>query len=155
MRARLVGALGPRGRIIGAVLAASVATLIVAAVALLGPLEHSLRNAEKATLEQELQGTRGTGSFTAPRFDPGNAIYALAKPPSLSQGTGGASISPDAKANARAVEQQYKEGVMVKDHLNTAVRRLQSATGAAEVTLLGYPDVSGENSRVVTSSNLD
>ncbi|MGN6872385.1 MAG: HAMP domain-containing sensor histidine kinase [Solirubrobacteraceae bacterium] len=155
MRARFLGALGLRGRIIGAVLAASVATLVVAAVALLGPLEHSLRNAEKATLEQELQGGRGTGSFTAPRFDPGNAIYALVKPPSLSQGTGGASISPDAKANARAVEQQYKDGVIVKDHLNTAVRRLQSATGAAEVTLLGYPDVSGENSRVVTSSNLD
>jgi hypothetical protein len=50
MWARLVGALGLRGRIIGAVLAASVATLIVAAVALLGPLEHSLRNAELATL---------------------------------------------------------------------------------------------------------
>jgi signal transduction histidine kinase len=155
MWARFLGALGLRGRIIGAVLAASVATLIVAAVALLGPLEHSLRNAEQATLKQELQGSRATGAFTEPRFDPGNAIYAVAKPPSLSEGTGGASISPDAKANARAVERQYKEGLLVKDHLNAAVRRLQSTTGAAEVTLLGYPDISGEDSRVVASSNLD
>src|SRR5689334_19711553 len=155
MWARFLGALGLRGRIIGAVLAASVATLIVAAVALLGPLEHSLRNAEQATLKQELSGARATGAFTAPRFDPGNAIYALVKPPSLSQGTGGASISPDAKANARAVERQYKEGLLVKDHLNTAVHRIQSTTGAAEVTLLGYPDVSGQDSRVVVSSNLD
>ena len=34
-------------------LIASVATLIVAALALLGPLEHSLRNAELNTLKQE------------------------------------------------------------------------------------------------------
>ena len=46
------GAFGLRGRIVGAVLVTTVvATLVVAAVALLGPLEHSLRNAEQKTLE--------------------------------------------------------------------------------------------------------
>ena len=52
------GALGLRGRIIGAVLVTTVATLGVAALALLGPLEQSLRNAEKQTLRHDLQ--RGT-----------------------------------------------------------------------------------------------
>ena len=57
MWARFLAALGLRGRIIGAVLVASVATLIVAAVALLGPLAHSLRNAELTTL-------RGEGTYS-------------------------------------------------------------------------------------------
>src|SRR5690242_11676721 len=99
MRALFLGALGLRGRIIGAVLAASVATLIVAAVALLGPLEHSLRNAELTTLKQELQGTRGTGSFTLRGDDPAKVSYSYIplpppQPKTRSQGTGGASVSP-------------------------------------------------------------
>jgi signal transduction histidine kinase len=49
------GALGLRGRIIGAVLVTTVATLAVAALTLLGPLEQSLRNAEKQTLRHDLQ----------------------------------------------------------------------------------------------------
>ena len=49
------GALGLRGRIVGAVLVTTVATLAVAALALLGPLEQSLRNAEKQTLRHDLQ----------------------------------------------------------------------------------------------------
>lgn len=49
------GALGLRGRIVGAVLVTTVATLAVAAIALLGPLEQSLRNAEKVTLKQDLK----------------------------------------------------------------------------------------------------
>jgi signal transduction histidine kinase len=53
------GALGLRGRIIGVVLVTSFATLAVAAIALLGPLEHSLRNAEKTTLRKDL-GTKGS-----------------------------------------------------------------------------------------------
>jgi len=48
------GALGLGGRIVGAVLVTTVATLAVAAVALLGPLEQSLRNAEKVTLSKDL-----------------------------------------------------------------------------------------------------
>jgi signal transduction histidine kinase len=55
------GALGLRGRIVGAVLVTTVATLAVAAVALLGPLEHSLRNAEKVTLSHDLGGSTMAG----------------------------------------------------------------------------------------------
>src|SRR5436853_5385632 len=111
MRARLVGALGLRGRIIGAVLAASVATLIVAAVALLGPLEHSLRNAELTTLKQELTGTRATSAFTARGVDPGKVAYTnitLPKPSAPSQGTGGASISPHSGKKYTAQEEALR-----------------------------------------------
>jgi signal transduction histidine kinase len=49
-------ALGLRGQIVGAVLVTTVATLAVAALALLGPLEHSLRNAALKTLLSETKG---------------------------------------------------------------------------------------------------
>ena len=47
------GAFGLRGRIVGVVLVTTVATLAVAALALLGPLEQTLRNAEQTTLPAE------------------------------------------------------------------------------------------------------
>jgi signal transduction histidine kinase len=56
------GALGLRGRIVGAVLVTAVATLAVAALALLGPLEQSLRDAEKVALRSDL------GKSTIARF---------------------------------------------------------------------------------------
>lgn len=52
---RARGALGLRGRIAGAVFLSAVVTLAVAAVALLGPLEHSLRNAEIKSLQRDLK----------------------------------------------------------------------------------------------------
>src|SRR5437588_782400 len=48
------GALGLRGRIVGAVLVTTVATLAVAAVAVLGPLEHELKSAALHTLQKDL-----------------------------------------------------------------------------------------------------
>jgi signal transduction histidine kinase len=54
---RIRSALGLRGRIAGVVLLTAVATLTVAAVALLGPLEHSLRKGEQTTLKRELTGS--------------------------------------------------------------------------------------------------
>jgi signal transduction histidine kinase len=48
------GALGLRGRIVGLVLFTTVATLAVAALTLLGPLESKLRNSALTTLKQEL-----------------------------------------------------------------------------------------------------
>jgi signal transduction histidine kinase len=62
---RARSALGLRGRITAVVLLTAVATLAVAAVALLGPLEHSLRNAEQTTLREEL-GKDPTGTFRRP-----------------------------------------------------------------------------------------
>jgi signal transduction histidine kinase len=156
MWARLVGALGLRGRIIGAVLAASVATLIVAAVALLGPLEHSLRNAELATLKQELQGTRATASFTTRRFDPGKVLYTQIKlPKAPAQGSGGASISRNPRTNVEqdaALKQQYEDGVATETALRKAASSLVSSGVASEVALRGYADVSGKGSYSVVVS---
>src|SRR5579875_2021842 len=52
---RIRGALGLRGRIAGAVFLSAVVSLVVAAVALLGPLEHSLRVAEIKSLDRALR----------------------------------------------------------------------------------------------------
>ncbi len=60
---RARGALGLRGRIAGAVFLSAVVTLAVAAVALLGPLEHSLRNAEIKSLQKELHKQRPASTF--------------------------------------------------------------------------------------------
>src|SRR5581483_2214464 len=57
------GAFGLRGRIVGVVLITAVATLAVAALALLGPLEQSLRNAEKTTLKTDLSHKSALSSF--------------------------------------------------------------------------------------------
>jgi HAMP domain-containing protein len=58
------GALGLRGRIVGAVLVTTVATLAVAAVTLLGPLEQKLRDAAQNTLQRDV-GKHPTDAFRA------------------------------------------------------------------------------------------
>src|SRR6201995_2764371 len=63
------GAFGLRGRIVGVVLITAVATLAVAALALLGPLENSLRNAEKTTLRTELGHRGALSSFVNAPLD--------------------------------------------------------------------------------------
>src|SRR5438270_4018634 len=54
------GALGLRGRIVGAVLVTTVATLGVAALALLGPLQRQLRNAALNTLRGEVRAQKAS-----------------------------------------------------------------------------------------------
>jgi len=63
------GAFGLRGRIVGVVLITAVATLAVAALALLGPLENSLRNAEKTTLKTELSHRGALQTFVKASLD--------------------------------------------------------------------------------------
>ncbi|MGO9753244.1 MAG: ATP-binding protein [Solirubrobacteraceae bacterium] len=53
-----LGALGLRGRIVGVVLATTVATLSVAALALLGSLEDSLRNAALTSFQQDVNAAK-------------------------------------------------------------------------------------------------
>ena len=77
------GPFGLRGRIVGAVLVTTVATLGVAAVALLGPLQRQLRNSELKTLSVQVRaaaptfnrlrpedlgqdGANGRGNFSRP-----------------------------------------------------------------------------------------
>jgi signal transduction histidine kinase len=155
-------ALGLRGRILGVVLFTAVATLVIAALALLGPLEQSLKNAEKTTLKKELAGSKTIAAFTAKGFDPGAVAYSLTPPTPPSapgEGTGGAAIAPST-AKSRFVKEQklYREGLAVKQALLVAESNIVSATGASEVALLGYAEVSGHNPQTVLVSpdrNLD
>ncbi|MFZ0089693.1 MAG: hypothetical protein WAL63_09320, partial [Solirubrobacteraceae bacterium] len=62
-------AFGLRGRIVGVVLFTAVATLAVAALALLGPLEQSLRNSEKTTLRKGLGPSHIEHEFGGLRYD--------------------------------------------------------------------------------------
>lgn len=61
------GVLGLRGRIVGALLVTTVATLGIAAVALLGPLESGLRNAALKTLHNDLRSA--TAGFEGLHLD--------------------------------------------------------------------------------------
>jgi signal transduction histidine kinase len=85
------GGPGLRTRIVGAVLITTVATLGVAAVALLGPLEHSLRNADRNALNTALKNSAAVSEFShmhlvadpqshlAPATPPARVRGALAK----------------------------------------------------------------------------
>ena len=149
MRARSRrGAFGLRGRIVGAVLVTTVATLAVAAVALLGPLEHSLRNAEQATLKQELAGSRATAAFTTRRFDPAKVAHRKSSRPrpAQTQGTGGASISPTSGRQRPARRQSAVQRRRDRATQPGQAREPGSPSGASEVALLGYADASGSGS---------
>src|ERR1700754_480185 len=64
---RRLGALGLRGRIVGALVLTAAVTLTVAAFALLGPLERRLQNAELAALVGEARAREirtGVGALT-------------------------------------------------------------------------------------------
>src|ERR1700733_625278 len=97
------GAFGLQGRIVGAVLVTSLATLAVAALALLGPLENSLRNADKKTLESEIEGTKAdikktTQPFVGIRLDlvsDANIHPVTSSGPGTGSASGGAVVGPN------------------------------------------------------------
>jgi signal transduction histidine kinase len=117
-----LGALGLRGRIVGAVLVTAVAALAVAAAVLLGPLEHSLRNAEETTLKQQVPKS-STANFA--RTDPG--LAALYHTP----------------ASSPASAALLAQGRQVRSVLFAEERSLGSRIGASEVALLWSPEASG------------
>ena len=121
------GALGLRGRIVGAVLVTTVATLGVAAVGLLGPLQHELRNAAKQTLQKDLHGAR-------------NSFKSL----DLT-----AALDFELPAGERRnVAQQVRADVLRRQ------RSLSDRIGA-RVTLLGYHDLSGGGYAVAPTPDSD
>ncbi len=155
------GAFGLQGRIVGAVLLTTVATLAVAALALLGPLENSLRNAEKKTLESEVGTTKTQIARTISPFtniDLGLLGDATIKPAAASgtgtgQATGGAAVGPNPGKAAAEETRLAKDGQKALVNSHKAVNSLQFATGAAEVALLGYPDSTGHGRALVVSGD--
>jgi signal transduction histidine kinase len=130
-----LGALGLRGRIVGAVLVTAVATLVVAAVVLLGPLENSLRNAELQTLKRELPSGQNatTAGFKA------DQPWLAVKPPALQ----GKDIDLSAPPAPRSQSQRaYLQLLSDETHLGQRI-------GASEVALLGYPEPTGRHAKPV------
>ena len=119
------GALGLRGRIVGAVLVTTVATLGVAALALLGPLEHELRNSALKTL------VRDVGQGETSDFQKLDLTYVLESNPTDRNSAAGSS-----QRRALLIQQ----------------RSLGDRLGAT-VTLLGYPSAKGEAQRVIRSTD--
>jgi signal transduction histidine kinase len=105
------------------VLFTTVATLAVAAVTLLGPLENSLKNAAKQTLKGELPPRRTTRPFR--QVDPSVAAFA---------------VLPRTPSALRLRNQ----GLAVSKYLAQQLDQLGSKIGAAEVSLLGYPNAAGQ-----------
>ena len=129
-----LGAFGLRGRIVGAVLVTAVAALAVAAVALLGPLENSLRSAELTTLKREITGGPNgtTASFRADQ--PSLAI----KPTTLQDKDINLSAGQAAPSPQRIYLQLFGDE-----------RRLGQRIGASEVAVLGYPEPSGRYAKPI------
>jgi signal transduction histidine kinase len=171
------GGLGLRGRIVGAVLATAVATLAVAALALLGPLESKLRNAELTTLKSEVgPAAKGEQAKAAAPFEvlPLNLLrYAgmkEPKPPTTLPVSGSGGVPPTeqkkraASARARASQARTKAeeadqridtrihaGNQVHEDVVQQEQSLEATTGAGEVALLGYPDQFGNVHPIVVS----
>jgi signal transduction histidine kinase len=123
-----LGPLGLRGRIVGALFVTAVATLAVAAVALLGPLENSLRSAALRTLVHDIKSKGATASFK--RLELTYVGDYDAKDPDALEG----------HAERLAVQQ--------------AQQRLGSRIGAS-VTLIGFPGASGQGEPVLPVRDAD
>lgn len=110
---------GLRGRIVGLVLFTTVATLAVAAAALLGPLESSLRHAAQKTLEQELRSYRAGPAFA--KFKP---LLAL----NVSE--------PSGPGATKQQKQLHAQGLQEQRALDTPLTKVGSKVGAAEASLV-------------------
>ncbi len=143
MRARpRRGAFGLRGRIVGAVLVTTVATLSVAAIALLGPLEHSLRGAAQNTLNKDL-GRKPTQKFA--RLDLSDIPYSgFASPLARSDRNNLKNLGP--------LGVKAKAGEDAKEQLGGLVNRLGTQIGGT-VYVLGYPGRTG--TATVLAANAD
>jgi signal transduction histidine kinase len=137
-RRRRLGALGLRGRIVGAVLVVTVATLGVAAIALLGPLENSLKKAAKTTLLTELGNNVQQKYFRGVEF----------KYLSL-----GSLQVPDVHPPDPVLTAQYAEGRTALLQVQADERKLESQIGGTAV-LRDYVDVTG-NSKFASILDFD
>jgi signal transduction histidine kinase len=124
-----IGALGLRGRIVGAVVVTTVATLGVAAVALFGPLQASLRNTAKNTLQVDI-GKADTKKL----FEGLNLTY-------VAEGVPGVGALTDLPNHGLAA----RERRALFEHQQL----LQTSLGATSVTLLGYFSPGGADGYVV------
>src|SRR3984893_6207359 len=126
------GALGLRGRIVGALLVTTVATLGIAAVALLGPLENGLRSAAVKSLHTDVR----------------DAITPFKKLP-LAHVLDAPNPSYPSTVNPYADTGAAQQAALLQQQQSLDTRFGVTAT------LLGYPDVSGTAQPLATPTNDD
>lgn len=148
------GAFGLRSRIAGVVLVTTVATLAVAAGALLGPLEHQLKRATLNTLVADLRKRDATAGFT--RLDLRYVLYPYALDTASATAAAAPAGGPEPSASAAAypapaaAPRTQGVGRLERAALQEQEQTLRAALGAT-VTLFGYPDPSGMGQRVPTT----
>jgi signal transduction histidine kinase len=114
---------------VGAVIVTTVATLVVAALALLGPLEHSLRRAALTTLETDVKGARGAANFQSL-----DLRYVLqASSPRI----------PDRTLQREQALGRQQKAELVRQQLDFGQRI------GATVYLVGYPNPDGRDGRIL------
>jgi signal transduction histidine kinase len=138
-------ALGLRGRIVGAVLVTTVATLAVAAIALFGPLQKSLRNVAKSTLRTDLARSGALGPIT--RLNLRYMLEDAANPTGFPL--------PVATNQDHRIHQQYLMAVKERKALILAENGLGNRLGATHVTLIGYFEPSGSGYLVAPTADVD
>jgi signal transduction histidine kinase len=130
---------GLRGRIVGAVLVTTIATLAVAAIVLLPRLESSLRKASKTTLVTDVTAARHDGDLhrlATVHYASINAIR-----PTAPKGSA-AYAAQEALTDAAATQLKL---------LGSAENSLYALLGADQMTLVGYIDQSGQSGHPVFS----
>ena len=145
---RARGAIGLRGRIVAVVLITTVATLAIAAVLLLGPLEHSLRNADEAALNKALpaqmigglkQLPLGYIIGSVPRHDAASST-GTRTPPARASGTGAK------RAGGRAGRPQPPTWSQVRRELFKKLQDIGTRVGGSAV-VLAAPGLDGRGSQ--------
>ncbi len=129
------GALGLRGRIVGAVIVTTVATLAVAALALLGPLETKLRAAEFKTFERQV------GRATAGPF--------------RHLGDLSTALESKVSSNTAAARALQRAGAEERHRIVQAENALATPLGASAVALLGLPNASGSQATLIAHWPVD
>ncbi|HUE27342.1 MAG TPA: HAMP domain-containing sensor histidine kinase [Solirubrobacteraceae bacterium] len=160
-----LGALGLRGRIVGAVLVTAVAALAVAAVVLLGPLESSLRSAEQKTLSTEVPRS---SSDAFAQLNLGAVSYGLVPQPEgtpksrgkdVHIGSANKSTAASSRAALNAATSAARgqaalraSGLVATARLSQAEKKLGEKVGAAEVAVLGYAEPSGRHLQMLVDA---
>ena len=134
------GALGLRGRIVGAVLIVSTATLGVAAIALLGPLENSLRKAARHTFTSDL--TNAKRGFRTVQWG-----YLPLTGPNMAPPTDLPGVSP---AEYAKIDEQFAAAETALTNLDNAASRLENKVGGTVTVVV--VDQSGTVTRVVAGA---
>jgi signal transduction histidine kinase len=145
---RARGAIGLRGRIVAVVLITTVATLAIAAVLLLGPLEHSLRKADEAAL------SKAVPAQTIARLKQLPLGYIIGSVPRPARGrvTRGAATQPahglgaGRRAGGRAGRPLPPSWLAVRRELSKVLEDIGTRVGGSAVVLTG-PLLDGKGSR--------